>query len=84
MNVGPDHLSRIESGEEPNSLQDNLPDVQLFAIDNVFATDVVNKEFDAIIHLLNTGYVPKGCTTWKNKKTSFQGHRLHANRGTTV
>ena len=41
MNVGPDHLSCIESGEEPNSLEDNLPDAQLFSI------DVVDKEFDA-------------------------------------
>ena len=48
LNVGPDHLSRIESGEEPHSLEYNLPDVQLFSI------NVVDKEFDAIIHLLNT------------------------------
>ena len=26
LNVGPDHLSRIESGEEPTSLEDNLSD----------------------------------------------------------
>ena len=32
LNVGPDHLSRIESGEEPTNLEDNLPDAQLFAI----------------------------------------------------
>ena len=35
LNVGPDHLSHIESGETPNSLEDNLPDAQLFAIDVV-------------------------------------------------
>ena len=35
LNVGPNHLSCIESGEEPNSLEDNLPDTQLFAIDVV-------------------------------------------------
>ena len=27
LNVGPDHLSRIESGEEPTSLEDNFPNV---------------------------------------------------------
>ena len=59
INVGPDHLSRIESGEEPTSLEDNLPDVKLFSI------DVVDKEFDSIIHLLNTGYAPEGYMTWK-------------------
>ena len=55
-------MSRIESGEEPNRLEDNLPDAQLFAI------DVVDKEFDAIIHLLNTDYVFEGYTTWKKKQ----------------
>ena len=26
LNARPDHLSRLESGEEPTSLEDNLPD----------------------------------------------------------
>jgi hypothetical protein len=32
MNKGPDHLSRLEHGEEPTSLEDTLPDVQFLAI----------------------------------------------------
>jgi hypothetical protein len=32
MNKGPDHLSRLEHGEERTSLEDALPDVQLLAI----------------------------------------------------
>ena len=32
LNAGPDHLSRIDSGEEPSNLEDNLPDAQLFSI----------------------------------------------------
>ena len=32
LNMGLDHLSRIESGEEPTSLEDNLPNAQLFTI----------------------------------------------------
>jgi hypothetical protein len=32
MNKGPDHLSRLEHGEEPTSLEDTLPDAQLLAI----------------------------------------------------
>ena len=62
LNVGPDHLSRIESGEDSTSLEDNLPDAQLFAI------DVVDKEFDAIIDLLNTWYTPKDYSIWKKKQ----------------
>ena len=32
LNLGPDHLSRLESGEEPTSLDEGLPDAQLFSI----------------------------------------------------
>ena len=32
LNVGPDHLSRLESGEEPTSLEDNPLDAQLFSV----------------------------------------------------
>jgi hypothetical protein len=32
MEKGPDHLSRLEHGEEPTSLEDTLPDAQLLAI----------------------------------------------------
>ena len=35
LNLGPDHLSRLESGEEPTSLDEVLPDAQLFAIQMV-------------------------------------------------
>ena len=50
LNVGPDHLSRIKSGEEPTSLEDNLPDAQLFAIHMM---DDQNHEFNAIIRFLS-------------------------------
>ena len=32
MNLGPDHLSMLESGEEAISLDEGLPDAQLFSI----------------------------------------------------
>jgi hypothetical protein len=35
MNKGPDHLSRLEHGEEPTSMEDTLPDAQLLAIRNI-------------------------------------------------
>ena len=56
VNVGPDYLSRIETGEETTIMEDNLPNAQLFAI------TVVDKKFEAITHLLSTGYAPKGFT----------------------
>lgn len=30
--AGPDHLSILETGEEPTIIEDNLPDVKLFKI----------------------------------------------------
>ena len=43
MNKGPGHLSRLEHGEEPTSLDDTLPDAQLLAIRKVDAhfTEIV-------------------------------------------
>jgi hypothetical protein len=35
MNKGPDHLSRLQHGEEPTSLEDTLLDAQLLAIRNI-------------------------------------------------
>jgi hypothetical protein len=35
MNKGPDHLSRLEHGGEPTSLEGTLPDAQLLAIRKV-------------------------------------------------
>ena len=64
LNVGPDHLSRIESDEEPTSLEDNLTNTQLFAVTMI---NDQNKEFNTIIHLLSIGYAPKGFTNAQKK-----------------
>jgi hypothetical protein len=34
-NVGPDHLSRIESGESGGAVDDQIPDVDLFQIESI-------------------------------------------------
>ena len=46
LNDGPNHLSRIDSGEEPSNLEDNLPDVQLFSI------QIADEYYADIIHFL--------------------------------
>ena len=33
LNAGLDHLSRVENGEEPTNIDDELPDAQLFRDD---------------------------------------------------
>jgi hypothetical protein len=35
MNKGPDHLSRLQHGEEPTSVEDTLSDAQLLVIRNI-------------------------------------------------
>lgn len=49
LNVEHDHLSRLEIGEEPMSIQDNIRDAQLFAI------KIADDHFGDIIHFLATG-----------------------------
>jgi hypothetical protein len=49
MNKGSDHLSRLEHGEEPNSLEDTLPDAHLLAIRNI------DDHFADIVQFLSTG-----------------------------
>jgi hypothetical protein len=52
MNKGLDHLSRLEHGEEPTSLEDTLPDAQLLAIRKV------DDHFVEIVHFLSIGMAP--------------------------
>ena len=35
LNVGPDHLSRIDTGEDLTGVDDDLPDAHLFRIEAV-------------------------------------------------
>lgn len=49
LNVGPDNLSQIEIGKEPNNLEEGLPNVQLFAV------CIVDNHFVDIIRFLTRG-----------------------------
>ena len=57
LNAGPYHPSRIETGEEPNSLEEGLPDAQLFAV------RVADNHFADIIQFLTTSTAPEGYST---------------------
>jgi hypothetical protein len=48
MNKGPDHLSMLEHGEEPTSLEDTLPDAQLLSIRKIY------DHFVEIVQFLST------------------------------
>jgi hypothetical protein len=56
MNKGPDHLSRLEHGEETTSLEDALSDAQLLAIRNI------DDHFAKIVQFLSTGMEPSEYT----------------------
>eukprot|EP00253_Pinus_taeda_P004038 PITA_04038 len=50
----PDHLSCIETGEDPTNLEEGLPDAQLFVV------RVADKHFADIIHFLTTRMALEG------------------------
>jgi hypothetical protein len=52
MNKGPDHLSRLEHGEEPTSLEDTLLDARLLVIRKV------DDHFVEIVQFLSIGMAP--------------------------
>jgi hypothetical protein len=62
MNKGPDHLSRLEHGEEPTSLENALPDAQLLAIRKI------NNHFAKIVQFLSTGMATSEYTIPRKKK----------------
>lgn len=62
LNVGLDHLSRIETGEEPTSLEEGLSDAHLFVV------QVADDHFVDIIQFLTIGTTLEGYSTKKNKE----------------
>jgi hypothetical protein len=62
MNKGPDHLSSLEHGEEPTSLEDTLPDAQLLAIKKF------NDHFTKIVQFLSIGMAPHKYIVIQNKQ----------------
>jgi len=61
LNVSLDHLSQLETGEDPSSIEDNWLDAQLFAI------RVADDHFMDIIHYLTIGIVLAKYTTQQKK-----------------
>ena len=62
LNVGLDHLSRIATEEEPSSIEDGLPDVQLFKI------IMVDDYYEQLLQFLLIGKLPKEFnTSWKKQ-----------------
>lgn len=62
MNAGPDHLSCIETREEPTNLEEGLHDMNLFAV------CIVDSNFEDIIHFLMMKMTPEGYTSQQKKE----------------
>ena len=62
LNTGPNNLSRIETGEEPSNIEDELPDAQLFRI------RMVDDHYEQIIQFLAIGKSSKDFTTSRKKQ----------------
>jgi hypothetical protein len=61
MNKGPDHLSRLEHGEETTNLEDALSDAQLLSIRNI------DDHFVEIVRFLSTRMTPSEYTIPQKK-----------------
>ena len=61
MNVGPDHLSRIDIGEELTRVEDDLLDAQLFR------REVVPAKLEEISQFLENGQAPEMMNTKKKQ-----------------
>jgi hypothetical protein len=66
LNKGLDHLSRLEHGEEPTSLEDTLPDAQLLAIRKF------DDHFVEIVQFLSTGMAPREYTVIQKKQLAVR------------
>jgi len=62
LNARPDHLSQIDSGEEPSNLDDNLLDAPLFSI------QIAYDYYADIIQFLTTGIAPEEFTKQQKKQ----------------
>ena len=62
LNAGPDHLSRLDSGEEPSNLEDNLPNTSLFSI------QIADEYYADIIQFLTIGVAPDEFTKQQKKQ----------------
>jgi len=62
LNVGLDHLSHIEIGEEPTNLEKGLLDTQISAV------CIIDSHFEDIIHFLVMGTTPKVYTSQQKKE----------------
>lgn len=60
--MGPDHISCIETREEPTNLEEGMHDTQIFVV------HIADNHFVDILHFLNIGMALEGYTSQQKKK----------------
>ena len=75
LNVSPNHLSRIDTGEEPTGVEDELPDAHIFQMEAVLA------ELEEIAQFLEDGHVPEGMSTKKKQILAMKVAPYHLING---
>ena len=61
LNAGPNHLSWVETSEEPTNNEDGIPHAQLSKV------GMIDDYYDKIVQFLVTGMAPEGFTTNQKK-----------------
>ena len=61
LNVGPNHLSRVEYSEEPTNIDDSSPNAQLFRV------DIIDDHYALIIQFVATGVATEDMLTSQKK-----------------
>lgn len=61
MSIGPDHLLRVHTGEEPTDIDDDLPNAHLFRFEEVL------EELAYIVQFLQDGKSPDGLLEKRKK-----------------
>ncbi|KAH9313951.1 hypothetical protein KI387_022578, partial [Taxus chinensis] len=62
-----DHLSRIQSGEEAQTIEETMPDAQLYRLQRV------PSELEDIVVFLRTGMAPEGMKALEKKQLAIRG-----------
>ena len=71
LNAKPDHMSRIETGEESSNIEDGIPNVQLFKI------GMVDDHYEKIVHFFTTGKASKEFIMRKKKQLVVRAVKFH-------
>ena len=72
INAIADYLSRLETGEAPTGVQDDLPDAELFQINALDFLEFQSEWLKNMESYVSTGVFPEGMTKDQRRKLALQ------------